>query len=125
MASSQITAVFERVKKWPKKRRQDAAHILLAMERQGTSDISRFNLKTYLQQQWDALAGQKNLKKKILQFNKNIQIPGVRSVRLKGRAARNLDKLIDEGIDEYLAGKTIEAPSISAAVREYRTKHAH
>ena len=44
--------------------------------------------------------------------------------QLKGKAARDLDKLVEEGLREYRAGKTISADSISSAVRQRRRKHA-
>ena len=43
---------------------------------------------------------------------------------LKGKAARNLDKLVEEGLREYRAGKTISADSTSSALKAYRGKHA-
>ena len=44
---------------------------------------------------------------------------------LTGKAAKNLDKLAEEGLREHREGKTIIADSLSAAVKQYRKKHAH
>ena len=43
---------------------------------------------------------------------------------LKGKAARDLDKLVEEGLREYRAGKTIRADSTSSALKAYRSAHA-
>lgn len=37
MTKDQITAVFERVRTWTKERQEDAAHVLLEMEKQDKS----------------------------------------------------------------------------------------
>jgi hypothetical protein len=42
---------------------------------------------------------------------------------LKGKAARDLDKLVEEGLREYHAGKTIKADSLSSALKKYRGKY--
>ena len=44
--------------------------------------------------------------------------------QLKGKAARDLDNLVEEGLREYRAGKTISADSISSALKQYSRKHA-
>ena len=44
---------------------------------------------------------------------------------LTGRAARDLDKRVEEGLREHREGKTIIANSISSALKIYRKKHAH
>src|SRR3989344_2130464 len=144
MTESQITEIFKRVKKWPKSRQRDAAQILIAMERQNENAVrpeeragvgrqraeKKLNkltpaqIRKYLQQQWDALADEKDPKKRITDFNRNLHIPGVPEIYLTGKAARNLDRSAEEGVQEYLEGKTMKAPSISAAVRQYRSKHA-
>lgn len=38
---------------------------------------------------------------------------------LAGKAARNLDKLVEEGLREYRAGKTTKASSLREALRKY------
>jgi len=43
---------------------------------------------------------------------------------LKGKAARDLDKLVEEGLREHRAGKTISAVSTSSALKAYRSVHA-
>ena len=48
----------------------------------------------------------------------------VPEVYLTGRAAKRLDKLVEEGLREYKEGKTIAADSLSDALKKYRKKHA-
>jgi len=43
---------------------------------------------------------------------------------LTGKAAKRLDALVEEGMEEYRAGKTISAPSLGVAVRRYGKKRA-
>ena len=43
---------------------------------------------------------------------------------LVGKEARDLDKLVEEGLREHRAGKTIAADSISSALKQYRKRHA-
>ena len=43
---------------------------------------------------------------------------------LTGKAARDLDKRVVEGLREHRAGKTIVADSTSSALKAYRRKHA-
>lgn len=38
---------------------------------------------------------------------------------LTGKAAEDLDKLVEDGLKEYEAGKTIQAPSLKHALRKY------
>jgi len=38
---------------------------------------------------------------------------------LKGKEAKELDKLVEEGLREYKEGKTVEAPSLKDALRIY------
>ena len=42
---------------------------------------------------------------------------------LTGKAAEKLDKLVDEGMKEYKAGKTIRAGSIRQALRQYERRN--
>ena len=49
---------------------------------------------------------------------------GVPEVYLTGKAARDLDKLVAQGLREHREGKTVKAPSISSALRQYRSSHA-
>ncbi len=42
---------------------------------------------------------------------------------LTGKAAIRLDKLVEEGIKEYRAGKTIRATSLTDALKVYERKH--
>jgi len=44
---------------------------------------------------------------------------------LQGKEAKKLDKLVEQGLKEYRSGKTIEADSLSAALKIYRKKHAN
>jgi len=44
------------------------------------------------------------------------------SVYLKGRAARRLDKLVEEGLQEYNVGRTIKASSLKDALRIYKKR---
>lgn len=44
---------------------------------------------------------------------------------LSGKAAKDLDMLVEKGLREHRVGKTIVADSVSAAVKQYRKKHAH
>ncbi len=55
------------------------------------------------------------------EYYRILMVPGY---QLKGKAARDLDKLVEEGLREHREGKTIKAPSISSAVRQYRSEHA-
>ena len=48
----------------------------------------------------------------------------VPDVYLTGKEAEDLDKLVEDGLREYRAGRTNKAPSISSAVRQYRKRHA-
>ena len=41
-----------------------------------------------------------------------------------GKAAKDLDKLVEEGLRDYRAGRTIVADSVSVAVKQYRKKNA-
>ena len=43
---------------------------------------------------------------------------------LTGKAAKDLDKLTEEGLREHRAGKTISADSVLSAVKQYRKKYA-
>ena len=38
---------------------------------------------------------------------------------LTGKAAKDLDKLVETGLRDYHAGKTIKAPSLRDALRKY------
>jgi hypothetical protein len=134
MTDGQLIAVFNRVKKWPKNRQRNAARILITMERQGENTVrhgerevgteqqhaekkpkklTSVQLRKYLQQQWKALAHEKDPKKKIIDFNKSLHIPGVPEVYLTGKAARELDRLVEEGVQEYLGGKTRKIGSLA------------
>lgn len=42
---------------------------------------------------------------------------------LTGKAAKDLDKLVDEGLKEYKTGKTIRAGSIKQALRLYERRN--
>ena len=44
---------------------------------------------------------------------------------LTGKAARDLDLRVEEGLLEHREGKTIAAISTSAALKEYYNRHAH
>lgn len=46
----------------------------------------------------------------------------VPTYHLKGKAAKELDKLVEEGLKEYKEGKTIEADSLKDALRIYGRK---
>lgn len=41
---------------------------------------------------------------------------------LSGKEADELDKLVEEGLKEYRAGKTIRAPSLTGALKIYERK---
>ncbi|KPJ56792.1 hypothetical protein AMJ49_03925 [Parcubacteria bacterium DG_74_2] len=41
---------------------------------------------------------------------------------LKGKEAKKLDKLVDEGLREYRKGETIRAPSLREALKIYDKK---
>lgn len=43
---------------------------------------------------------------------------------LTGKAARDLDTRVEEGLREHREGKTIVATSTSAALKVYRARHA-
>ena len=43
---------------------------------------------------------------------------------LSGKEAEDIDNLVEYGLREHRAGRTNTAPSISAAVRKYRKRHA-
>lgn len=43
---------------------------------------------------------------------------------LTGKAARDLDKRVEEGLREHREGKTIVADSTSSALKAYRSRHA-
>ena len=43
---------------------------------------------------------------------------------LTGKAARNLDKRVEEGLREHREGKTMVATSTSSALKAYRNRHA-
>lgn len=42
---------------------------------------------------------------------------------LSGKAAEKLDKLVEEGLRDYAAGKTTRAPSLKEALKEYAKKN--
>ena len=44
---------------------------------------------------------------------------------LTGKEAENVDKLVNEGLREYKAGKTIEARSLTDALKIYERKRKH
>lgn len=56
----------------------------------------------------------------IEEYNRLLMAP---TYQLKGKEAENLDKLVEEGLREYRAGKTLKAGSISSALKKYRSKH--
>lgn len=73
------------------------------------------------------------LSKKQIQKNKGVVVLPIEEYRrlsmravpeyyLTGRQARDLDKLVEEGLRDYEAGKTIKAPSLRDALRKY-AKH--
>jgi hypothetical protein len=41
---------------------------------------------------------------------------------LKGKEAKDLDKLVEEGLRDYHLGKTIKAPSLRGALKVYGGK---
>lgn len=42
---------------------------------------------------------------------------------LKGKAAKNLDKLVERGLKDYRSGKVISAKSLSEAIKIYAKKN--
>lgn len=42
---------------------------------------------------------------------------------LKGKAAKKLDKMVEDGLKEYRAGKTISARSLGDALKMYAKKN--
>lgn len=48
----------------------------------------------------------------------------VPEIYLTGKAAEDLDKLVEEGLREYAAGRTHTAKSLSDAVRQHRKRNA-
>lgn len=59
----------------------------------------------------------------VKEYKRLLEAAAIPDVYLTGKAAEDLDKLVEEGLREHAAGRTRFAPSISAAVREYK-KHA-
>lgn len=44
---------------------------------------------------------------------------------LSGKAAKDADRLVEEGLREYRSGKTIEANSLKDALRKYGKNRKH
>ena len=57
-------------------------------------------------------------------YERLLKAAAIPDVYLTGKAATDLDKLVEEGLREHAAGRTHTAPSISAAVRAHRKRHA-
>ena len=60
----------------------------------------------------------------VKEYERLLKAAAILDVYLTGKAATDLDKLVEEGLREHAAGRTHTAPSISAAVRAHRKRHA-
>ena len=58
-----------------------------------------------------------------LKFKKLIDKDTVPTYNLRGKAAVAHDKMVEDSLQEYRDGKTIQADSISDAVRKYAKKN--
>ena len=58
------------------------------------------------------------------EYERLVRAAAIPDVYLTGKAATDLDKLVEEGLREYQAGRTRTASSLSVAVRAYRKLHA-
>lgn len=54
---------------------------------------------------------------------RELQIRAVPTYYLIGKRALALDRLVEEGLREYRAGRTVKAPSMREALRIYERKH--
>lgn len=53
-----------------------------------------------------------------------LKVAAVPKYQLTGKAARDLDKLVEDGLKEYQERKTIAAPSLKEALKIYKKRHA-
>ena len=55
---------------------------------------------------------------------RHVDLYAVPTYYLKGKAAEDLDKLVEDSLREYHEGKTIKADPLSDAMEKYRKEHA-